>query len=308
VKNKFGRVGVLYGGPSSEREISLKSGKAVYQALLAAGQDVVYIDAVDLDSVKKDIEKEAITIAFIALHGRFGEDGTVQSLLEEVGIPYTGSGPEASRLALNKSLSRDVFREAEIPVPKSMVIKNRYSQKDILSKFYLPLVVKPVSEGSSIGMTIVEGSEDLGDSIERAFSYDEEVLIEEYIKGIDITVGILDNRPLPVIEIRPKAKFYDFQAKYTIGMTDYIVPAEFQKDIIQEAQRLAIMAHRALGCDCFSRVDMMLADKDERVVVLELNSIPGLTATSLLPKACESAGIDFAQMCLRMCESALVNV
>lgn len=308
MRKDLGRIGVLLGGPSSEREISIKSGTAAYDALLSLGLDVVCIDPKNVTSVKEDILSARINVAFIALHGRFGEDGAMQAILEEMGIPYTGSGPEASRLALNKILSRGIFQDNDIPVPGYRVWRRPSGVKSVLKDVSFPFVVKPANEGSSIGLSIVETKEEAIPAINTAFSYDDEILIEEYIPGEDITVGILDDEPLPVVHIKPKAKFYSFHAKYTQGMSEYVVPARFSGDIIDQAQRLGSLAHHILGCRAFSRVDMLLDKRDNNVVVLEVNTIPGLTSSSLLPKAAAAAGIDFPQMCLRMVESALVSV
>lgn len=308
MRKEIGKIGVLSGGPSSEREISIKSGAAVYDGLISLGLDVVCIDPKDASSVKEDILKAEIEIAFIALHGRFGEDGTVQAILEDIGIPYTGSGPEASRLALNKISSRRIFHENGIPVPKWKACSRSSKPEALLKEFPFPFVVKPCNEGSSIGLSIVEAKEEAAPAIDMALSYDDQIIIEEYIPGEDITVGILDEEPLPVVHIKPKAKFYSFHAKYTQGMSEYIVPARFPKDIIEKAQALGVSAHGILGCRAFSRVDMLLDKRDNNVVVLEVNTIPGLTFSSLLPKAAAAVGIDFPQMCLRMVKSALVSV
>ena len=190
-------------------------------------------------------------------------------------------------------------------MPSYKVLHKSKSSKHTLDRFSLPVVVKPANEGSSIGVSIVEKEEELIPAIEEAFSYDEGILIEEYIKGEDITVGILRDEPLPIVQIKPKQGFYSFRAKYTAGMSDYIVPARIPEDLSRQAQRLGALAHKVLGCRSFSRVDMMLDKKDNKIVVLEVNSIPGLTSTSLLPKAAEAAGIDFAQMCIHIVESAL---
>lgn len=305
MKYGLGRIGVLSGGPSSERDISIKSGEAVYKALLSLGLDVVCIDPKDPYSVIKDISDLGIEVAFIALHGRFGEDGTIQTILDEMGIPYTGSGPEASHLALDKILSKEIFKKSGIPTPQYKVLKDAKEAKSVFDDFKLPIVVKPANEGSSVGLNVVEKKKDLPKAIDEAFSYDNNILIEEYIKAEDITVGVFDDNPLPVVHIKPKDKFYSYKAKYTTGMSDYIVPAQFPKDIIEEAQRLGVLAHSSLGCRFFSRADMLFDKDKNRIVVLEANTIPGLTSTSLLPKAAAAAGIDFSQMCLRLLESAL---
>jgi D-alanine-D-alanine ligase len=301
----IGRIGILLGGPSSEREISLKSGNAVYETLKSGGLDVVCIDIKDEASAKSDILKQDLDVAFIALHGRFGEDGSIQRLLDEIDLPYTGSGPRASRLALNKILSRDIFIKNGIPVPRSKVLKRPYDIKKAAEGFNFPVVVKPSNEGSSIGLTIVDEKKDVKAALDKAFSYDKEILIEEYILGEDITVGILDDRPLPAIHIRPKTKFYSYEAKYTKGLTEYIVPSDLSDNINGWAQILGVACHKALGCSSFSRVDLLLDKRSDRPVVLEVNTIPGMTSSSLMPKAAACIGIDFPHLCLRMIEGAL---
>ncbi len=306
------KIAVLLGGQSSEREISIKSGTAVYEALLSLGLDVICID-VSGDPTGQ-IRQAKAGVVFIALHGRFGEDGTIQAVLEKEKMPYTGSGPKASRLCMDKLASRRIFENAGLPVPEYIAIKKRNRARflalcckhrktipkiGVCPPFSLPVVVKPNREGSSIGMSIVGDTKDLAKAINEAFSYDDNILVEKFIDGEDITVGILDDKPLPVVHIKPKYGVYDYTAKYTDGMSEYVVPAELEGRIIKEAQDLGLKAHNLLGCRCFSRVDMRLG-KDKKIRVLEVNSIPGLTANSLLPKAAKAAGIDFAHMCLKM--------
>ena len=307
MKRRSVKVGVLLGGPSSEREISIRSGTAVCDALASAGFDLVRIDPKDTTAVKENITEAGIDVAFIALHGSFGEDGAIQSILEEMKIPYTGSGPQASRLALNKVLSKKIFQDRGIPTPAYSVLERPNKPRSLVRDMGLPFVVKPASEGSSIGLSIVESPDQVDKALDEAFSYDREIILEKYIKGQDITVGILNEYPLPVIGIMPKEKFYSYHAKYTQGMTEYIIPADITQDLAQEAQQISLMAHQALGCRSFSRVDMILGD-DGRISVLEVNTIPGLTNTSLLPKAAQAAGIDFIELCTTMVESALVIV
>jgi len=238
----YGRVGVLMGGPSSEREISLKSGKAVLLALAESGLDTVGID-ITTDNAQENIRllnNYNLDCAFIALHGRFGEDGTVQQLLEELNLPFTGSGVEASCLAMDKIGSLDIFRKQGLCVPKSQFLEiSAYRGKgDFKNELGFPLVVKPANHGSSIGLSIVENDAGIVPAIDLAFQFDKRIVIEEYIKGRELTVGILDELPLPVIEIIPKHKFFDFEAKYQVGLTEYIVPAALEKcisGIVQEA-------------------------------------------------------------------------
>lgn len=300
----FGKIGVLMGGPSTEREISLRSGAAVFGALKALGIETSAIDITDgdLKRARAQIEKERIKTAFIALHGKFGEDGTIQKLLEEMGICYPGSGVEASKRALNKIAARKLFKEAGLFVPEAEVVrKNNVFTKKAKN---FPVVVKPASSGSSIGLTIVEKEADLDNALKDAFGYDDDVLIEEYIAGRECTVGILGESPLAVIEIIPKSKFFDYQAKYTKGLTEYVVPAKLAKDIYTKTQEAALRAHRALGCFGFSRADIIISS-DRRAFVLEVNTIPGLTEMSLLPKAALAEGIDFRQLCLKLLSFAL---
>jgi len=304
-RDKIGRIGVLMGGPSAEREISLKSGKAVYQALKEQGLDVVPLDIRNNSS--KKIKRAKISCAFIALHGKFGEDGTIQRILESLRIPYTGSGVIASRLCLDKLASRRIFKHYNIPVPEYDIL-TRKSWKKRLKELALkfPVVVKPSSQGSSIGVTFVDKIRNLNRAINLAFNYDDTVIIEKYIKGKEITVGILEERPLPVVEIVPTTQFFNFQAKYVKGKTDYVVPAKLPKASYNRAKRLGQLAHKALGCRTFSRIDMILSRGTP--FVLEVNSIPGLTSRSLLPMAAAACGIDFAQLCLKIVQSAVKRI
>ncbi len=308
-KNSVGRIGVLLGGPSSERSISIKSGNAVYGELLSLGYDVIKIDVKDIPSFTKEIVVSGINVAFIALHGRFGEDGGVQQLLDEAGILYIGSGPQASRIALDKIASKEVFIEHNIPTPNYIVLANDQRESFLrgnnLPVFPLPFVVKPSKEGSSIGMSIVRAYDMIAMALDEAFRYDDKIIVERYIEGDDVTVGILDETPLPVVSIKPKEEFYNFEAKYTNGMSEYVVPAHLSERTTKRVQQLALSAHQALGCDSFSRVDMLISKQDNSISVLEVNTIPGLTLSSLLPKAAKAAGIDFGQMCVEMIRLAL---
>lgn len=307
VEKKFGRVGVLMGGPSTEREVSLKSGKSVYQALKQANQDIVCID-ITSDNIDEDIKlisSYGLDCAFLALHGRFGEDGTIQEILDYLGIPYTGSGALASRLSMDKVISRKVLEVYGLAVPKYKVIKkDHYNKNDQLrNNFVFPMVVKPATHGSSIGLSIIDKTVELINSIELAFKYDDTIILEEFIAGRELTVGILDNKALPVVEIIPRNRFFDYEAKYHQGMTDYIVPAAIDETVVKKVQAAAVKAHQLLGCFGCSRVDIILG-KDNSPYILELNSIPGFTPTSLLPKAAKSAGIEFNELCLRLIELA----
>ncbi len=305
MKRKFGRIGVLAGGPSNERDISLRSGRAVHNALLSEGLDSILLNVKnDIDEI---VEKSCIDVAFIMLHGRFGEDGTVQKILEEAGIPYTGSGVDASIAAMDKAASKDLFIRNHIPVPEYMVlIKGRPYPYDC-DKLGMPIVVKPHLEGSSIGLSIVRDKSSLKGAIDTAFKYGDKVILEEYIDGRELTVGILNDEALPVIEIVPRNKVYDYDAKYKDSVTKYIVPAPISEELSRDAGSLGLMAHKALGCRSFSRVDMMMALSGD-IFVLEVNTIPGMTERSLLPKAAQATGLRFSSLCVRILEDALVKV
>jgi len=305
MKNRFGRIGVLMGGLSSEREISLKSGREVYQALKKQGLNVIPLD-IKSPNCLSTIKKAKISCAFIALHGRFGEDGTIQKILESLKVSYTGSGVAASYLCLDKIASRRIFKQRNIPVPEYDILNRNSWQRRLRElSFSFPVVVKPSSEGSSIGISFVDKESKLRAAIEQALRYGNTIMIEKYIKGREITVGILAETILPVVEIVPKRRFFDFQAKYEKGKSDYLVPAKITQRHCKNAQGLGLLAHRALGCAGFSRVDMILAKSGP--VVLEVNSIPGLTSMSLLPMAAKAAGINFNQLCLKIVQLALKN-
>lgn len=300
LKNR--RIGVLAGGPSSEREISLKSGMAVFSALTKFGINARFID---LKSGPRKVLKHAgIDTAFIALHGGYGEDGTIQALLEDLGIPYTGSGPDSSRLALDKIASKRIFIKNGIPAPEYLTLKKRADDKNTLRKIKLPAVIKPRNEGSSVGLSIVTDDSQFKGALSRAFEYSDTVLVEKFIKGRELTVGILGEGALPVVEIKPKNNVYDYSAKYIDKETEYVAPAELEKNVSLKARKMALRAHMALGCRDISRVDMRL-DDEGRIFVLEVNTIPGLTERSLLPMAARAKGIDFGELCYRILEMAL---
>jgi len=303
--SKFGRIGVLAGGPSNEREISLRSGKAVHSALLGEGLDAVFLDI--KDDIQNILNENAIDVAFIALHGRFGEDGTVQQMLENISIPYTGSNVTASRLALDKIASKELFLKNGIPVPGYMVFeKGKFNIKDA-GRLGYPIVVKPQFEGSSIGLSIADREELLKEALDRAFQYGDRVILEEYIKGRELTVGILEDKALPVIEIVTRNNVYDYEAKYKNADTQYLVPAPIEEKARREASRLGVAAHKALGCASFSRVDMIM-DNTGMIFVLEVNTIPGMTERSLLPKAAQAIGLPFGGLCVKILENALSKI
>lgn len=300
--NRIGRVGVLAGGPSNEREISLRSGRAVHAGLVSKGLDAVLLDVRnDLQDVLKD---NRIDVAFIALHGRFGEDGTVQKILEDMKIPYTGSRAKASKTALDKALTKAVFERSGIPTPRYMIFEKGDFNAEDCSHLGFPMVVKPHLEGSSIGLSVVKDKNELLAALNKAFEYGELALVEEYVAGRELTVGILDDEPLPVIEIVTKDNLYDYKAKYADPETKYLVPAPLDEGTVKRVQALGKSSHLALGCRCFSRIDMIMGPS-ARLFVLEANTIPGMTERSLLPKAAQAIGLSFGDLCIRLVENAL---
>jgi len=294
------------GGLSAEREVSLKSGAAVHQALLAKGYNSVAIDVGrDLAEVLK---RDGIETAFIALHGRYGEDGCVQGLLELMQIPYTGSGVLASALAMHKLYSKQAFAASGILTAPFSCFRRGESVCLPALPFGLPLVVKPVQEGSSVGVSIVREENQLAAALEMAFLHDDEILVEQYIKGQEIQVGILDDCPIGAIEIVPKKEFYDFEAKYTDGMAEHFFPARLEHTLYEKAQSIALAAHRALGCKSYSRVDLLVTGAGD-CYVLEVNTLPGMTSLSLLPEiAAKGAGLPFEELVSRIIESASLSI
>jgi D-alanine-D-alanine ligase len=304
IQKKYQNVTVLMGGDSEERDISLVSGKAVAAALEERGYNVssCILNSSDEENVKKDILKYQPEAVFIALHGGAGEDGSIQQVLEKIQIPYTGSGPEASYNAMNKIKSHEIFQENGIRIADYIVIDN--PDNDLIKTFEtFPCVVKPVAQGSSVGLSIINSAEKLKDAVNEAFKHGFQVIIAEYIAGREVTVGILDNKPLAVLEIIPKRDFYDFQAKYNDEQTQYIVPAKIDENVSQAIQAISEKAHRVLNCNYFSRVDLRLSTNNEPFV-LEVNTIPGLTSHSLLPKAAAAAGYSFYDLCEKILNSA----
>jgi D-alanine--D-alanine ligase len=296
------------GGPSSEREISFKSGRAVLEALKDIGLDAIEIDihTDDICGNLASLRNSKIDCAFIALHGYFGEDGKIQGILDELKIPYTGSGASGCRLAMDKISSHKIFQENGLKPPRFKILTRAFDKKELASlekELGFPLVVKPANHGSSIGLSIIDKEDELEDALNIAFNFDHNILIEEYIPGREITVGILDELALPVIEIIPKNRFFDYESKYSTGATQYIIPAKLEEKLTQHVQAVALKAHKLLGCFGCSRVDFIL-DKENNPIVLEINAIPGFTATSLLPKAAKTIGIDFPELCLKLIELA----
>jgi D-alanine-D-alanine ligase len=296
------RIGVLMGGLSAEREVSLKSGAAVLKALVDRGYRAVGID-VGRDLPEK-LAAEGIEVAFVALHGRFGEDGAVQGLLELKRIPYTGSGVLSSALAMNKIFSKVVFSQAGLTVAPYQVLRRGDAPK---LSFPLPVVVKPSQEGSSVGVSIVREPSQIGPALADAFAYDEEALVECFIAGREIQVGILDAKALGAIEIVPKNEFYDFEAKYTDGMAEHILPAPLPAPLYEKVLRAGERAHAALGCQGYSRVDFLVTEAGE-CYLLEVNTLPGMTDLSLLPEIAKGAGLEFPELVERILQTASLKI
>ncbi len=297
-------LALLSGGISSEREISLKSGDQVFDALDKEKYDIVRYDPKnDLPKLLSDADK--IDAALIIMHGPYGEDGTIQGLLELLDIPYQGSGVMGSAVAMNKLATKQMYELAGLPMPPYIVCKRdeRFDADECEERLSLPLVVKPLEAGSSVGMSIVRFSQDIEPAAEMAFSHGDAILVEGFVDGVELTAGVIGNQTLealPIIEIVPGEAydFFDYEAKYTPGATKEICPARISDAMTEKAQTYAKIAHRALFCDGYSRTDMIMQDNE--MYVLETNTIPGMTATSLLPQAGVAAGISFSELLDRL--------
>ena len=331
------------GGTSAERDVSLASGEAIVQALRAKGHKVIPIDSalgkkfLSYDTKflpegvgteppdVKDLEKKGgeltlktlesfelndVDVVFLALHGGSGEDGTIQALLDLAGKPYTGSGMLASALAMDKAMSKKIFEYSGILTPKWFLVETSDStdistiEKQAEDVLGFPLVIKPNNQGSTVGFSLIENRDDLKEGIERARKFSDKILFEEYIPGRELTVGILDDQALPVIEIVPEHGIYDYECKYTTGKSRYICPADLPKDKTKEIQEIGLKAFKALGCEDYARVDFRHSP-DEKFYCLEVNSLPGMTATSLVPKAAKAMGVDFPELVDRIAKLAL---
>jgi len=302
------RIAVLLGGRSAEREVSLDTGGQVATALESVGHTVTRVDTGDISFIET-VRTGRFDVAFICLHGRFGEDGTVQGLLELLELPYVGSGVLASALAMDKVVSKQIFVSAGLKTPAWETVRagEDVPLEEISLRLGDKVVVKPVSEGSSVGMSIVHESNELGPAVARALEHDRTVLIEQFVAGAEVTVGVLGNEelePLPTLEIVPEHEFYDYESKYIPGMSRHIIPARVDEEARKECQRVAVEAHRALRCRGMSRSDTIVTTGGE-VYLLEVNTIPGMTRTSLLPDAARAAGIEFPQLCDRLVALAL---
>ena len=322
--NKKLKVLLLLGGTSPEREVSKSTGKSVYNALINLGHDVVILDPAyginqpleveeyfseeDFNEISNENYLDAInlifpaeiSIAFLALHGKYGEDGTIQSLLELKGIKFTGSKVLSSAIAMDKIMSKILFEDYHVPTPKYFHFKKGERTTEevnnlIKQKFGFPAVVKPNDQGSTVGLTICKASDQLTEAIRNAFEYSDRILVEEYIPGRELTVAVIDDTALPVLEIRPKHETYDYECKYTSGMSEYIVPAEIPSEVSNELQDIAVRACQSLRCEVYARVDFRLSPEN-KVYTLEVNTLPGMTSLSLVPKMAKSVGISFEQL------------
>jgi D-alanine-D-alanine ligase len=292
------KIIVMLGGPSAEREVSLNSGAGVAKALRSLGHEVCELDP----SLEKWELPEGTEVVFLALHGTYGEDGTVQRRLEELGVPYTGCDPEASRIGFDKFLTKQRLVAAGVPTARFMLVDSPGASWPM--GWNPPVVLKPARQGSSVGLQFVERVSDWSKALTEAMRFDSHVLMEEKIVGRECTVGILDNQPLPVVEVRPKTGIYDYQTKYSAGTTEYFCPAPFDEATTARIQAAGLGAFRAIGGRDYSRVDVIVKPGGEPIV-LEVNTLPGMTDSSLLPKAAATAGIGYADLCQRMVDLAL---
>jgi D-alanine-D-alanine ligase len=326
------KVALLLGGTSPEREVSKSSGLSIYNALKSLDYEIVLIDPAygihqpvkeDDFFIKEDFIKisnrnyvdainsnlfDDIDIAFLALHGKWGEDGTIQSLLELRGIKYTGSNVIASAISMDKIMSKILFQHYEIKTPKWVTVERLDLEKDIKKRiknnFGYPCVVKPNDQGSTVGLTICKSESELSTAVKLAREFSEKVLIEEYIAGHEVTVGILEDKALPVLEIKPKHGIYDYECKYTSGMSQYEVPAKLPDWVQTELQSESIKAFKALGCKVYGRLDFRISN-DYKTYCLEVNTLPGMTSTSLVPKMAKAVGISFEELIDRIIKLSL---
>ena len=295
------KVALLYGGVSSEREISIKSGKAVEEALKKLGYSYAVFDPAEGKVFIDKLTSYNPDVVFIALHGRGGEDGTIQGVLDFLGYRYTGSPLKASAVAMDKALTKDILKSHNITVPEGFTA---FSEDEALEKnISFPVVVKAANEGSSIGVFIVKNEKEYKEAVKKAFEIDEKILIEEFIEGRELTVGILNGEPLDIIEIKVKEGFYDYKNKYFTDSTEYICPAPLEENLYKKLQETALKAYKIIGCKGAARVDFIL--KGEIPYFLEINTIPGLTDHSLLPKAAAYRGITFEKLIEEMIKDAV---
>ncbi len=293
------RIAVMLGGPSAEREVSLRSGAAVAKALRSLGHAVSEVDPKESWALPPHTDA-----VFLALHGSYGEDGAVQAQLDAMGVPYTGCGAESSRVAFDKALTKERCIKNQVPTARYAVIRSKAAAWP--PGFSPPCVLKPVRQGSSVGLRFIERVQEYPAAVEECLQYDTELLLEERIMGRETTVGILRGQALPVVEVRPKSGEYDYQNKYTVGATDYFCPAPFSPATTLRIQEAGLAAFHAIGGRDYGRVDIMV-DANERPVVLEVNTLPGMTETSLFPKAAAAAGLSYSDLCQTMVDLALTH-
>lgn len=310
--NKNQVVAVVMGGPSAEREVSLNTGAAIANALREYGYtNVVEID-LDPRNFGKQLAESKAEVVFNAVHGLYGEDGRLQTLLEIREMPYTGSGMIASVSCMDKVITKRMLRDAGISTPACLIVNKKESgiKEKIMQRFSLPVVIKPASQGSSIGVEIVKEENQLDEALANAFKYSRDILVEEFIGGKELTVSMMQKDgevvALPVIHIAPHSGTYDYHSKYTKGATEYICPADLDEETTKKVQEISKQAYEVLGCSGVARADVML-DEEGNGYVLEINTVPGMTATSLVPKAAAAAGISFTELCNIILQSASVN-
>ena len=307
--DKNAKIGVLCGGMSSEKEVSMRSGKNCFEALKRLGYNNAELIVVD-ENIAQTLKEKNIEVAYIALHGKYGEDGCIQGLLEILKIPYTGCGVMASSICMNKEYTKRILATCpEIPLIKSVFVQKGEDVKEKTKDLKYPLITKPVSEGSSFGMTKVNAPEELEKAYEEAMKFNNDVLIEEFIDGYFVTVGVLENEgetfATEILEIRTKTEWYDFDAKYTKGLSEFILPANLSEDATKLIKDLSVKSHVTAGCNGVSRVDFMI--KDEKPYFLEINTSPGITDTSDLPAQAKVMGIDYDNLVLLILNSAGLN-
>lgn len=304
IEHNFGKVAVLLGGRSAEREISLQSGQAVLGALRGRGVDAYPFDPAE--QVLEELLRQGFNRAFIALHGRFGEDGTVQGALEWMGLPYTGSGVMASALAMDKWRTKLVWQAAGINSPRYVLLQASSNFEEVAETLGLPLIVKPVREGSTIGLSKVQRKQDLAEAYQLAAQHDALVLAEEFIAGKELTVAILGETPLPIVRIEIAGELYDYQAKYFSNDTQYFCPSGLPDALESAIQAQALQAYQVLGCQGWGRVDLILNQRGQ-FYFLEANTSPGMTSHSLVPMAARTAGISFEDLVMRILERSHVE-
>ena len=302
MNNSYGKILVLMGGWSNEREISLISGKSVFNSLVTSGQDVIELDLKrDNISEIKELNPDRV---FIVLHGKGGEDGEIQLYLENLGIPYTGSGSESSKICMNKRITKKILLKNNIQTPNFMEISENTKIEDIENLFQYPFVIKPSSEGSSIGVYIAEDRKSCKEAIKENMKISSDIILEEYKSGKEYTVGILDNFALPVIQLIPPGKFYDYEAKYNSNETKYICPSGLDQNTEEDIKKLSIDCFRALNCRGWGRVDLII-DEQNKPWIIELNTVPGMTEHSLVPMAANQKNINFDELVLKILDTSL---